>query len=128
MCVTKFVCMINKMHDNLEVWYAFGKLLVIQTKPKMWVGFDRRGVRADIIVVESLSCVLLFFSPMDYSLPDCPWDFPGKNSGVRCYFLLQGIFPTQGSDPPLLHWQEGSLPMIHTQWSREALLALLRVV
>ena len=26
----------------------------------------------------------------------CPWDFPGKNTGVGC--LLQGIFPTQGSN------------------------------
>ena len=25
----------------------------------------------------------------------CPWDFPGKNTGVVCHFLLQGIFPTQ---------------------------------
>ena len=25
-----------------------------------------------------------------------PWDFPGKNTGVSCYFLLQEIFPTQG--------------------------------
>ena len=25
-----------------------------------------------------------------------PWDFPGKNTGVGCHFLLQGIFPTQG--------------------------------
>ena len=24
-----------------------------------------------------------------------PWDFPGKNTGVGCHFLLQGIFPTQ---------------------------------
>ena len=23
----------------------------------------------------------------------CPWDFPGKNTGVGCHFLLQGIFP-----------------------------------
>ena len=28
----------------------------------------------------------------------CPWDFPGKNIGVGCHFLLQGIFPTQGSN------------------------------
>ena len=33
----------------------------------------------------------------------CPWNFPGKNTGVCCHFLLQGIFPTQGSKPPLLH-------------------------
>ena len=28
----------------------------------------------------------------------CPWDFPGKNIGVGCHFLLQGIFSTQGSN------------------------------
>ena len=25
----------------------------------------------------------------------CPWAYPGKNTGVDCHFLLQGIFPTQ---------------------------------
>ena len=33
----------------------------------------------------------------------CPWDSPGKNTGVGCHALLQGIFPTQGSNPGLLH-------------------------
>ena len=33
----------------------------------------------------------------------CSWDFPDKNSGVGCHFLLQGIFLTQGSNPSLLH-------------------------
>ena len=28
----------------------------------------------------------------------CPCDFPGKNTGVGCHFLLPGIFPTQGSN------------------------------
>ena len=32
----------------------------------------------------------------------CPWDFPGKNTGVGCNFLLQGIFLTLGSNPHLL--------------------------
>ena len=44
----------------------------------------------------------------------CPWDSPGKNTGVGCRALLQGIFPTQGSNPRLLcflHWQVGSLPI-----------------
>ena len=40
----------------------------------------------------------------------CPRDFPGKNTGVGCHFLLQGIFPTQGSNSCLLHRQVGSLP------------------
>ena len=39
----------------------------------------------------------------------CPWDFPGKNNGVGCHFLLQGIFPTLGSNPCLLHWRAVSL-------------------
>ena len=29
----------------------------------------------------------------------CPWDFPGKNTGVGCYFLFQGFFPTQDETP-----------------------------
>ena len=44
-----------------------------------------------------------------------PWDSPGKNLGVGCHALLQGIFPTQGSNPcllHLLHWQAGSLPLV----------------
>ena len=44
----------------------------------------------------------------------CPWDSPGKNTGVACHALLQGIFLTQGSNPCLLcllHWQVGSLPL-----------------
>ena len=37
---------------------------------------------------------------------------PGKNTGVGCHALLQGIFPMQGSNLGLLHplhWQAGSL-------------------
>ena len=38
----------------------------------------------------------------------CPWDSPGKNSGVGCHFFLQGIFPSLGSNLHLLHWQADS--------------------
>ena len=35
-----------------------------------------------------------------------PWNSPGQNTGVGNISLLQGIFPTQGSNPGLLHcWQ-----------------------
>ena len=33
----------------------------------------------------------------------CSWDSAGRNTGVGCRFLLQGIFLTQGSNPHLLH-------------------------
>ena len=45
----------------------------------------------------------------------CPWDSPAMNTGVSCHFLLQGIFPIQGSNPCLLcllHWQADSLPLV----------------
>ena len=41
----------------------------------------------------------------------CPWDPPGKSTGLGCHFLLQGIFPTQGSNPTRLHWQADSLQL-----------------
>ena len=44
----------------------------------------------------------------------CLWDSPGKNIGVDCHALLQGIFQTQGSNLcllSLLHMQVGSLPL-----------------
>ena len=44
----------------------------------------------------------------------CPWNFPGKNTGVGCHFLLQGSSLTQGSKPgllSLLHWKVDSLPL-----------------
>ena len=43
----------------------------------------------------------------------CPWDSPSKNTGVSCYFLLQGIFLTQGSN---LHCQTDSLPQGKPTW------------
>ena len=39
----------------------------------------------------------------------CPWNSPGKNTGVGCHVLLQGIFQTQGLNPNLLwflHWRQ----------------------
>ena len=57
----------------------------------------------------------------------CPWDFPGKNTGRGCHFLLQGIFPTQGSNLhllSLLRWQADSStteppgkPQAATNWT-----------
>ena len=51
----------------------------------------------------SQSCPTLC-DPMDCSLPGSSvHGIPGKNTGVGCHALLQGIFPTQGSNPYLLH-------------------------
>ena len=43
----------------------------------------------------------------------CPWDSLGKNTGVGCYFLLQGIFQAQGLNLCLLHCRWVFLPLSH---------------
>ena len=65
---------------------------------------------------KSLQSCVTQCDPIDGSPPGfpCPWDSPGKNTGVGCHFLLQGLFPTQGSNTrllSLLHWQVGSVPL-----------------
>ena len=46
--------------------------------------------------------------PMDCSLPGSSvyGDSPGKNTGVGCHVLLEGVFPTQGSNPHLPHCRQ----------------------
>ena len=45
--------------------------------------------------------------PMDCNIPASSlWGFLGKSSRVGCHFLLQGIFPTQGSNPSLRHCRQ----------------------
>ena len=61
----------------------------------------------------SLSCVQLFAThglkparllwQVIYNFINIP---PGKNTAVGCHFLLQGIFPTQGSNPGLQHCRQ----------------------
>ena len=43
----------------------------------------------------------------------CPWDFSGKNTGVGCHSILQGIFPNQGLNLRLLNWQVDFSPLRH---------------
>ena len=56
------------------------------------------------------SCSVASYSLRPYGLwptrPVCSWDFPGKNTGVGCHFLLQAIFLTQGSNICLLYHRQ----------------------
>ena len=58
----------------------------------------------------SVSCSVVSDSLQPHELQPsrllCPWDSQGKNTGVGCHFLLQGIFLTQGSNPGLLHCRQ----------------------
>ena len=63
--------------------------------------------RCAVLCLVSLSCQMLC-DPMDCSLPGSSvhGDSPGKNTGVGCHVLLQGIFPTQGFNPGLPHCRQ----------------------
>ena len=74
--------------------------------------------RPSIQIILGNQCVCVSHSVMSESLRPhglqparllCPWDFPGKNTGVGCHSFLQGIFPTQELNLHLLHWQSSSL-------------------
>ena len=69
------------------------------------------------VCVKSFQLCLTLCELMDCSPPgfSAHGNFPGKNTGVGCHALLQGIFPTQGSNQHLLrllHWQVNSLPLV----------------
>ena len=53
---------------------------------------------------ESAGCSVIFrpHGPQP-TRPLCPWDSPGKNTGVGSHVLLQGIFPTRALNPGPLH-------------------------
>ena len=62
---------------------------------------------------KSLSRVQLFATPWTV-----PMNSPGQNTGVGSLFLLQGIFPTQGSSPGLLHCRRILYQLSHKESPR----------
>ena len=69
------------------------------------------------VFAKSRQSCLTLCNPMGYSPPgfSANGDSPGKNTGMGCHALFQGIFQTQGLNPRLLcflHWQVGSLPLV----------------
>ena len=64
-----------------------------------------------VLCLVARSC-LIHCGPMDCSLPGCSvcGVSSGKNTGVSCHALLQGIFPSQGSNPMSPSLQVSSLP------------------
>ena len=70
-----------------RLWEEINKRLIFKSYPSMY--FEKVKV-----LVTQLCLTLL--DPMDCRLL-CSWNFPGKNNGVGCHSLLQGIFLTQES-------------------------------
>ena len=71
------------------------------------------AVAAATVLIAKLCPTLCNPRTVAHKAPLSMWDFPGKNTGVGCPFLLQGIFQTQGWNPRLLYWYVDSLPLSH---------------
>ena len=67
------------------------------------------------VKVKLLSHARLFATPWIVACTKllCPWDFQGKSTGMGCHFLLQGIFPTQGSNRGLSHCRQTLYRLSH---------------
>ena len=65
------------------------------------------GIALGCVHAQLLTCVCFFATPWT-AAPRllCPWDFPGKNTGVGRHFFLQGILLTHGSNSGLLHCRQ----------------------
>ena len=83
----------------------------------VWVCVESKNIYYVLFFAQSLQLCPTLCNPVDTMKSTrllCPWDSPGKNTRMSWHFLLQGIFPIQGSNPHLLHllhWNEGSLPL-----------------
>ena len=69
-----------------------------------------------VLCANSLQSCLILCNPLECSpsRSSVHVDSPGRNTGVGCHALLQGVFSTQGSNPlllPLSLWQAGPLPL-----------------
>ena len=66
------------------------------------------------VKVKSINPIWLFVTLSTVAhQASCPRDFPGKNTGVGCHFLLQGVFLTQGLNSGLLHCRQTLHPLSH---------------
>ena len=100
--------------SNLVIQFPIWKLLLAVTTTLSQGSWPCSFHCTELVTVLLLSVwTKTLCNPGDCSPPGllCSWDAPGKNTGVSCYFLLQGTFLIQRLNPSLLHWQVSSLSL-----------------
>ena len=72
-------------------------------------------------VPSRFSCVQLFATLWTVAARLlCPWDSPGENTGVSCHFILEAIFPIQGSNLGFLHCRQIPYRLSHGEAKKPA--------
>ena len=104
-----YICCVQESHLKTRDTY---RLKVKGWKKIFHTNGDQKKAGVAILIpdkvkMKSLSRVRLFVIPWTVVYQALqPWDFPGKNTGVGCHFLLQEIFQTQGLNPCLPHCRQ----------------------
>ena len=102
--VTQKRCLPCQESDSMVVEMEI-KVVFLSTSVFLWKG-EKKSAPTHY-ESESSHCSATFHSLWPYGLWTarllCPWNSLSKNTGMGCHSLLQRIFPTQGSNPDLLH-------------------------
>ena len=85
-----------------ELHFLFLKLSLFLGSPWVLLKDWPMGAPGPLKLTESESCSVVSDSLWPHGLHSL-WNSPDQNTGVGSLSLLQGIFPTQGSNPGLLH-------------------------
>ena len=92
------------MQDIMTSWTTLERLLVSYVRAK---GCDRNRNSIALGMVKALIVKVAQLCPTLCDTMDCsPCNSPSQNTGVGSLSLLQGIFPTQESNPGLLHCRQ----------------------
>ena len=78
------------------------------------------GKGSEVKVKVAESCLTLLRPHGPHGPHGSPWNSPGQNTGVGSLSLLQGIFPTQGSNPGPLHCRRILYQLSHKEAIMEA--------
>ena len=99
-CIRK-ITFRNLNHSTKHFGFAWTESLFIFNF-LLWLYQEQLITVCCVLCLVTQSCPTLC-DPMDYSPPGSSihGDSLGKNTGVDCHAFLQGIFPTQGSNPGL---------------------------
>ena len=101
------------------------KYLLLKISVQKIISLHGKFIKELICVCVSCSVVSNSLRPcgLEPSRLVCPCDFPGKNTGVGCHFLLQRIFLTQGSNSGLLHCRQILYHLSHQESPQRIKLA-----
>ena len=101
-------------HPDIGEFYSEGPCPPLPTQ--LWLNLFLFGTVSGASAIIMHACSVTNLCPALVT-PRAPLTlgFPKEEyrSGLPFFFFLQGIFLTQASNPNLLHWQVGSLPLSH---------------